>query len=123
MSMSSRLTEAHPWVESTRGCLAIERGPLVYCLEQPDQQAPVYDLEIDPSAPLTADWQPDLLDGVSVVRGSGYEIDRSAWDGSLYRRYQTGAPIPKRPVDLTAIPVYAWANRGPSAMKVWIPRG
>lgn len=123
LGMSPRLTEAHPWVESTRGCLAIERGPLVYCLEQPDQQAPVYDLEIDPAAPLTAEWQPDLLEGVSVVRGSGYEIDRAGWEGSLYRRYQPGAALPKQPVPLTAIPVYAWANRGPNAMKVWIPRG
>ena len=50
LAMTPRLTEGHPWIESTRGCVAIERGPLVYCLEQIDQQAPVYDLEIDPSA-------------------------------------------------------------------------
>lgn len=123
LAMAPRLTEGHPWIESTRGCVAIERGPLVYCLEQVDQQAPVYDLEIDPSAPLSASWQPDLLDGVTVVRGSGSTIDRSAWEGLLYRPFAAGVPSPKQPVELTAVPVYAWANRGPGAMKIWIPLG
>jgi DUF1680 family protein len=123
LPMPPRLTEAHPWIESTRGCAAIERGPLVYCLEQADQQAPVYDLEIDRSAPLRASWRPDLLDGVSVVRGSGFRIDRSAWAGVLYRPLRGEAASPKQPVELTAVPVYAWANRGPGAMKVWLPLG
>jgi DUF1680 family protein len=123
LSMTPRLTEGHPWIESTRGSVAIERGPLVYCLEQVDQQAPVYDLEIDPAAPLTASWEQDLLDGVTTVRGSGFTIDRSAWEGQLYRPFKAGAASPKQPVELTAIPVYAWANRGPGAMKIWIPLG
>jgi uncharacterized protein len=123
LAMAPRLTEGHPWIESTRGCVAIERGPLVYCLEQVDQQAPVYDLEIDPSAPLTASWEPELLDGVTVVRGRGFKIDRSAWEGRLYRPFAAGAAPAKQPVELTAVPVYAWANRGPNAMKVWIPLG
>ena len=114
LAMTPRLTEGHPWIESTRGCVAIERGPLVYCLEQTDQQAPVYDLEIDPSAPLTASWQPDLLDGVTTVRGRGFKIDRSAWEGLLYRPFRAAASSAKQPVELTAVPVYAWANRGPA---------
>ena len=121
--MEPGLIQGHPWIESTRGCVAIERGPLVFCLEQTDQQAPVYDLEIDPSATLTASWQPDVLDGVAVVKGSGFQIDRSAWEGLLYRPFETGAALPKQPVELTAVPVYAWANRGPGAMKIWIPLG
>jgi DUF1680 family protein len=123
LAMAPRLTEGHPWIESTRGCVAIERGPLVYCLEQVDQQAPVYDLEIDPSAPLTASWQPDLLDGVTTVRGRGFKIDRSAWERQLYRPFRAGASSTKQSVELTAVPVYAWANRGPGAMKIWIPLG
>jgi DUF1680 family protein len=120
LPMQPRLTEAHPWIESTRGCVAIERGPLVYCLEQADQEAPVYDLEVNPRGPLSTTFQPDLLDGVAVVSGFGYEIDRSCWQGHLYRPY--GEPAGTlRPVNLTAIPVYAWANRGPHAMKVWLP--
>jgi len=120
LPMAPRLTEAHPRIESTRGSVAIERGPLVYCLEQADQDAPVYDLTIEPRAPLTSFWEPDLLDGVTVVRGSGYETDRTTWEGQLYRPY--GEPnTTSRPTQLTAIPVYAWANRGPHAMKIWLP--
>jgi uncharacterized protein len=123
LPMTPRLTEAHPSIESTRGCVAIECGPLVYCLEQADQQGPVYDLELDPAAPLSASWQPDLLDGVSVVQGSGFQVDRSAWEGALYRPLGSGAAPSKQPVALTAIPAYAWANRGPGAMRIWIPVG
>jgi DUF1680 family protein len=124
LPMPPRLTEGHPWIESTRGCVAIERGPLVYCLEQADQEALVYDLEIDPAAPLTSTWQPDLLDGVTTVHGSGFKIDRSAWEGRLYRSYDAAASTSsKESVALTAVPVYAWANRGPNAMKIWIPLG
>ena len=122
LDMAPRLVEAHPWVEATRGCAAIERGPLVYCLEQIDQTAPVYDLQIDTSAPLESVWQADLLEGVQVVKGSGYAIDRTAWEGRLYRPLQAAGSDARQPVALTAVPHYAWANRGPQAMKVWLPR-
>ncbi|MDP8924606.1 MAG: glycoside hydrolase family 127 protein [Chloroflexota bacterium] len=123
LPMAPRLIEARPWIESTRGCVAIEHGPLVYCLEQADQQAPVYDLEIDATAPLETTWRPDLLDGVSVVRAAGFRIDRSAWQDRLYRPLASGDSSGGRPAELTAIPYYAWANREPGAMRVWIPRG
>src|SRR5215813_2507923 len=67
LPMPAKCVEAHPWIESTRGCVAIERGPLVYCLEQADHpDARVADLEIDAEAPLTSSWEPELLDGVTV---------------------------------------------------------
>ena len=48
LPMQTRCVEAHPWIESTRGCVAIERGPLVYCLEQADHPGMrLADLEID----------------------------------------------------------------------------
>jgi uncharacterized protein len=122
LSMTPHLVEAHPWVEATRGCAAIERGPLVYCLEQLDQSAPIYDLQIDTGAPLETVWQPDLLEGVQVVKTSGYAIDRAEWEGRLYRPLQPNGSQARTPVTLTAIPHYAWANRGPNAMKVWVPR-
>lgn len=121
--MAPRLIVAHPWIESTRGCAAIERGPLVYCLEQADQRVPVYDLEIDPVGSLESSWRPDLLDGVSVVRASGFRIDRAAWQGRLYRPLGASIDPARECTELTAIPYYAWANREPGAMRVWIPRG
>jgi hypothetical protein len=122
LPMPARCVEAHPWIESTRGCVAIERGPIVYCLEAADHPgASVADLEIDAAAPLQAAWEEDRLDGVAVVRARGFEVDTSAWRGRLYR--PLGAPSAKRrPLALTAIPYHAWANREPGAMRVWIPR-
>ncbi|MBV9324518.1 MAG: glycoside hydrolase family 127 protein [Chloroflexi bacterium] len=121
LAMAPRLVEGHPWIESTRGCIAIERGPLVYCLEQADHAAPIYDLELDPGAPLTTHWRPDLLEGVAVVCAAGYQIDRSRWAGRLYRPFETGSALSRRRTELTAIPYYAWANRGSNAMRVWLP--
>ena len=123
LPMEPRLVEAHPWIESTRGCVAIERGPLVYCLEQPDHpHARIADLELDAATPLTSAWDADRLEGVVVVRAAGWEADSAAWCGRLYRPLGSAPTAPRRPVALTAIPYYAWANREPGAMRVWIPR-
>ena len=122
-TLSAHLVEAHPWIESTRGCVAIERGPLVYCIEQADQQnAAVPDVEIDAGAPLESAWAAERLDGVALIRASGWAVDTTAWKDRLYRPVSP-APAPRRRVELTAIPYYAWANREPGAMRVWIPRG
>ncbi|HWT78458.1 MAG TPA: glycoside hydrolase family 127 protein, partial [Candidatus Methylomirabilis sp.] len=110
-------------IESTRGCLAIERGPVVYCLEQADHPGVrVDDVEIDASVPLGADWEQDRLDGVTVIRGTGFEPDISSWNRQLYRPAQLGRSRSRKHVELIAIPYYAWANREPGAMRVWIPR-
>jgi DUF1680 family protein len=121
--MHARRIEPHPAIESTRGSVAIERGPLVYCLEQADQgDAPIADLEIDPAAALASRWEPQLLEGVAVVRASGFRVDTSSWSGRLYRAFGSGAPPARQRIDLTAIPHFARANRSPGAMRVWIPR-
>jgi len=123
LPMPARLIEPHPAIESTRGCLAIDRGPLVYCLEQTDQDdRAIAELEIDATGTLTSRWEPALLEGVTTVRAAGFQVDTAAWQGQLYRPVGSGPPAPRRKVALTAIPYYAWANRGPAAMRVWIPR-
>jgi DUF1680 family protein len=123
LPLAPRLVEAHPWIESTRGCVAIERGPLVYCVEQADHpDARVPDVALDPRAPLQAAWEPGLLEGVVAVRGAGVEVDSSGWRDRLYRPVGAAPPPARRPVRLTAVPYYAWANREPGPMRVWIPR-
>ena len=123
LPMDARLMEPHPAIEATRGCLAIERGPLVYCVEQADQGgAPVAELEIDPARAMESRWAPELLEGVVVVRASGFRVDAAAWKDRLYRPFRPGAAGARQRADLTAIPYFAWANRGPGAMRVWIPQ-
>jgi uncharacterized protein len=122
LPVAPRLTEPHPRIESTRGCVAIERGPLLYCLEQVDSaSASVLDVRLDPGAPLGEAWRPDLLGGVMTVQASGEAAHFVTWAASTFRPLQTGAGVQPRGVQLTAIPYFAWANRQPGPMRVWIP--
>jgi uncharacterized protein len=118
LPMPVRLLVADDRVDAARGCVAVARGPLVYAAEQTDQPAgmAVDDVRIDPAAPFTAE-RTDILGGVTLLRTNGFAA--SDHSGPLYRPY--GEPTPVRPAELTLIPYYAWANRGPAAMRVWLP--
>jgi len=122
LPLPPRLTQPHPRIDALRGCLALERGPLVYCLEQADQPAGVdlLDVQVDPEAASQAAWQPDLLGGVVAVHASGFHLDQAAWSEALYYP-AAAAPLPRTPLTLTAVPYYAWANRGPAPMRIWLP--
>jgi len=122
LPMGPRLTAPHPRVDAVRCSLAIERGPLVYCLEETDQAGvDLLDVRIAPDAKLDAGWQEDLLDGVVVVKAKGAVADVSSWGNALYAP-ANHVDVAYRPMTLTAVPYYAWANRGPGAMRVFIPR-
>jgi DUF1680 family protein len=124
LPMAARLSEAHPRIDAARGSVAIERGPLVYCLEQADQDPSVnvLDVEIDERASLKAAWRRDLLGGVMVVNAAGYAVDVGPWNNRLYAPLGSREGAPRRPMRLAAVPYHVWANRGPGAMRVWIPR-
>ncbi|MFJ9898160.1 glycoside hydrolase family 127 protein [Streptomyces sp. NPDC091280] len=123
LAMPARLTVADPRVDAVRGCAAIERGPLVYCLEQTDQPAGLDpdDVTLDPGAPLTVHGQPQLLGGISTVSAEGRVL---APDGPTDRPYRPLASEDTRSgesVAVTAVPYYAWANREAGGMRVWLP--
>jgi len=122
LEMRPRLTAPNPRVDAIRGSLAIERGPLVYCIEEEDQDEGVdlLDVRLLPDAELETVWRDDLLGGVVTVTVESYVADVRDWEAALYRP----ALVPEtsaRPVKLIAVPYYAWANRTPGAMRVWIP--
>jgi DUF1680 family protein len=125
LSMDPRLTRADPRVDAVRGCVAIERGPLVHCVEQVDHPGigGLDDVLIDTAAGLSAMHRPDLLGGVTTVTVSGSVSSRP--DGAGWWPYTTNGQEPHGPGDeriaLTAIPYYAWANREDGSMRVWIP--
>jgi DUF1680 family protein len=113
-------------VDGVRGCVAIQRGPIVYCLEEQDQSPGVnlLDVKIDPSEELTSRWQGDLLGGVVTLEGTGYQTGRSGWqDNGLYRPLimKNEDRHSGRKIKLVASPYYAWGNRGLKSMRVWIP--
>lgn len=98
-----RRVVANDAVDDLRGMVALERGPLVYALESADNDSPVLGLRLDAASPLTAEHQPDLLGGVTTIRGRA--------------RGANGAAAP-----FTAIPYYAWGHRGDGSMTVWLHR-
>lgn len=119
LEMEPAVIEGHPRAAETRGAVALTRGPFVYCVESLDNPGiDVLAAAIEPASEITAEMRTDLLDGVAVLRVPGSVPAASG--GPLYR--PAGPPVRGRRVSLTAIPYFAWANRGPSAMSVWLRR-
>jgi DUF1680 family protein len=119
LPMPVRRIVANDQVEADRGRSALQRGPLVYCAEWPDNPGGhVRNLMLPASAPdsakdgakLIAEFKPDLLNGVTVIKGKAFALGYDA-EGKVTRTEQ----------DFTAIPYYAWANRGRGEMIVWLP--
>ena len=125
METPIQVLEANYHVEDNNGRVAVQRGPLLYCLEEVDQpnvalSDVAMDLGKDPSARFQTERRSDLLGGVLVLRLEGVALERSTSELSLYSRY-SGASVKTRRVPLTMIPYYAWANRNPTSMQVWTP--
>ena len=123
LPLAPRLTEPNPRVDAIRGSVCIERGPLVYCLEEADlpEGVDMLDVRLPLGAPMQAAWRQDLLGGVMAIETEGQVAEMDAWGDDLYRPASDDAPALK-PATLTSVPYYAWANRGPGTMRVWVPR-
>ncbi len=105
LPMPVRTVAAHALVEDNLGKLALQRGPLVYAAEAIDNDGSVLDLFIETQPDFEATFEADELGGVTVIRGRGA---RRSWAGPS--RHQ-----------LVLVPYFAWANRGPGEMAVWLP--
>jgi DUF1680 family protein len=117
LPMHARVVRPHPRIDAVRGCVALTRGPLVYCLEQNDlpDDVTLEDVRIDPAAPITTGHRPDIPVTLTV---SG-TVEPPASD-VLYPA-RTPAENQGEPLMLTAVPYFLWGNRTPGSMRVWIP--
>ena len=112
LPMETEKVLANQQVKDDRGRFAFERGPIVYCLEGPDNKdSLVQNILIDKNAIADANYHADLLNGVDVISAEGKSAKRQLKTDSILQTDQM----------VKAIPYYAWANRGPSEMTVWIP--
>ncbi|MGH9665729.1 MAG: glycoside hydrolase family 127 protein, partial [Bryobacteraceae bacterium] len=121
--MQPRLTAANPQVVEDTGKVAVERGPIVYCLERLDQPGvqSLADVALaEPEKAFSVEPRKDLLGGVVVLRHSGTSRTTPSADEPLYQPFHTAAHAAHQAVELTFIPYYAWANREPSPMEVWV---
>jgi uncharacterized protein len=117
LPMPVQRLEADPRVEETSGRVTLMRGPIVYCLEQCDQEAALATIALPPAASIEPVPGSDLL-GATLLRTQAAAAEPEDPEGALYRE----APFPRktRPVRLTAVPYGAWDNRAAGPMKVWI---
>jgi DUF1680 family protein len=110
LPMPVQRVKANPKVQADLGRVALQRGPLVYCAEWPDNPGgKVRNLLLASNAPLTTEFRADLLNGVQVVRGTAVSFTASS----------NGLPV-RTEQDFQAIPYFAWANRGKGEMAVWL---
>jgi len=120
LEMTIERIVSHPHVIENNDRVALKRGPIVYCLEKADNpEFDVWDMLLPDDARLNAEWMPNMLGGVMVIRGEALAIDTEKFEGTLYLS-KTDVRYKFRRVKFTAIPYYAWANREEGPMIVWI---
>jgi DUF1680 family protein len=113
LPMPVRRVLANQKVEDDAGKVALQRGPLVYCVEWPEvKDGHVANLLLSDSEPLTAEFRADLLGGIEVIRGQALSL--------CYADAQRH--VQEEKISFTAIPYFAWANRGRGEMAVWLAR-
>jgi len=105
LPMNVRMIAGNPRIEDAQGKVVLMRGPMVYCVEETDNERYFEDaseVHLLPAG-LEEEYRDDLLDGVVTINGTA------------------SFPTRGEEIDITAIPYYAWCNRGQGHMKVWLP--
>lgn len=108
--MEPRLVKAHPLVADDRGKVAVERGPVVYCAEWPDNDFNIFSVMMPRKPQFTLQTKPELLFGINMIHTDAQVLS-----------YNTEGKIEAKDVKLNLIPYYAWCHRGSGDMAVWLP--
>lgn len=109
--MEPRVVKANAKVEADRGRIAVERGPLVYCAEWPDNNFSVRSVLMSRKPTFAIEQKPDLLCGLTEIKTPAQALS-----------YDENGKLSVRDVTLTMIPYYAWSHRGSGEMTVWLPQ-
>lgn len=109
LSMNVRRVKANEKLKDDIGKVALQRGPLMYCAEWPDNNGAVSNIILPSNAKFTTAFEPALLNGVMVLKSNVNKIEIK--DNKVSTSTQP----------LVAIPYYAWANRGKGEMMLWFP--
>jgi hypothetical protein len=112
LPMSSRRVVADERVSDNVGRAALQRGPVVFCAEGVDNGGRVLNLVLPDDAKVEYWQRRDLLGGVAILTAKAEAVEKDA----------EGKIVSRTPHDLMAVPYFAWANRGPGEMAVWLPR-
>ncbi len=109
--MSIRKVLANKKVIEDNYKYSLERGPIVYCAEWPDNEGKVRNLLLDKDANFTYEYKKDLINGVNIIKGTCESLSIDKSDNSTITKEK----------NFIAIPYYAWAHRGNGEMTVWLP--
>jgi len=109
LPMPVRRVKAITNVQENHDMIALQRGPLVYCAEWPDNQGHVLNLIVSENTKFESQWRPELLQGVQAVTGDVEALQR-----------ENSGELKRHPHQMVAIPYFAWSNRGQGEMAVWI---
>lgn len=115
--MPVRFIRSNPKVRADSGKVAIEKGPLIYCLEEIDNGKNLSSIFVDTTEPLTESFNPDVFGGTTVIQAVGQRIVESEWN---QERLYDESPVKFTDIVLTAVPYCYWGNRKPGEMLVWI---
>jgi DUF1680 family protein len=116
LDMPAELIEANPLVRADAGKVAIQRGPVIYCLEEADNGKNLSALALDPNVGLSAEFDRELLGGTVVISGTAARTVMDGWENTLYRTYSGNIKAQQ----IKAVPYCLWGNRKPGEMLVWI---
>jgi uncharacterized protein len=129
LPMPVRFLESHPSISENTGKVAIQRGPILYCLESADNPFNLDDVYLDLTGPPSTQYQSDLLNDIVALRVlADHRPPSRPWKDHLYRPVELPPQmipvhLPSSPgQSLTAIPYFAWANRSPGQMRIWLKK-
>lgn len=117
LEMPVKTISSHPEVKSNLGKVALQRGPLVYCLEETDNFSNLDQVKLPGDTNFRTEYIDGLLGGVEVIKGEVLSPKLSAWEDRLY---QSSGNTEFRRKKFRAVPYYAWGNREPGKMRVWL---
>ena len=115
LDMQIELIQANPRARANAGKIALQRGPLVYCMEEIDNRDNLSALTVDTTSRFTAETD-ESLHGAVVIEGKATRTIDEDWKDSLYRPYTAS----EKGVEIKAIPYFMWGNRKQGEMLVWI---
>ena len=120
LEMPVERMQAHPQVRQDVGTIALQRGPVVYCLEEVDNGSNLAQVIIPPESQLTPVFEADLFGGVAVITGAALRLEPvRMWSDDLYQP-QSQIQYRHSPLTIKAVPYCFWANRQPGEMLVWL---
>ncbi|HWT26409.1 MAG TPA: beta-L-arabinofuranosidase domain-containing protein, partial [Mobilitalea sp.] len=120
MDMPVAVVSANPKVRENIGKVAVMRGPFVYCLEEADNGDQLHQIYVDANAKFTTEYDSSLLGGIVKLTCNGYTVSEDGWNEDAL--YQAEQELIFKEKSLTWVPYYAWANRTPGEMLVWVRR-